>query len=150
MISFLVLRSACCVLLVLATSGAIAQRPNGSSSPSFSCSPSVVGPNDVLVIRKSSTLIEMMVTKPKSKISHLLVMESPEPGMQLLMSTEAFGRAKEVRIPVGELTGFRWIVNGEQEKIFSAPGNYRFTASDNLGSDASDLLSCQVQYRPTK
>lgn len=128
-----------------------AQRQKAWGAADFSCSPRIVGPGDVLVIRKrSSELKEMMVTQPKSKTVHLLVVGSPEPGMQMLMSTEAFASAREVRIPVGTLTGLPWSVGAKQQKVFTVPGIYRITASDTLESDSGDSLDCQVEYRPNK
>lgn len=66
------------------------------------------------------------------------------------MSSEAFARAREIRIPVATLTGFPWSMGAKQEKVFTRPGSYRFTAADTLESDVGDSFDCSVQYRPDK
>lgn len=145
--------AAIALLFAAGCSGATAAAPRrvASGNADFSCSPRIVGPRDVLVIRKnSSELKELMVRQPKSKTVHMLVLGGPEPGMQMLMSSETFARAREVRIPVATLTGQLWSVNFKHEKVFTVPGVYHFTAADTLESDASDLLSCRVEYRPGK
>ena len=146
-------RAAVALLLAAGCAGAIAgaQRQKASGAADFSCSPRIVGPGDVLVIRKnSSELKEMMVKQPKSAAPHFLVVGSPEAGMQMLMSSEAFALAREVRIPVATLTGLPWSFGAKQEKVFTRPGRYRFRAADTLESDAGDSLECQVEYRPGK
>ena len=72
-------RVAAIALLVAAgcagTGSAMAQRQKAAGAADFSCFPRVVGPGDVVVIRKhSSELREMMVTQPKSTAPHMLVM----------------------------------------------------------------------------
>ena len=143
------------ILLVAAAcavaGNAMAQLQKVSRPADFSCSPSIVGPADVLVIRKnSSDLKELMVKQPKSAAPHMLVVGSPEPGTRMLMSTDAFSRAREVRIAVATLTGLPWSYGAVQEKVFTRPGRYRFRAADALESDAGDSLECQVEYRPGK
>ena len=148
-------KGAAVALLVAATcaeaGSAMAQRQKTPGPAVFSCLPRVVGPGDVLVIRKNiSELKELMVRQPKSNVPRMLVLGSPEPGMRMLMSSETFAHAREVKIPVASLTGLAWSAGARQEKVFMAYGIYRFTAADTLESDAGDSLSCRVEYRPGK
>ena len=117
------------------------------NSKIFSCSPAVVGPGDVLVLRKrGSSLRELSVVLPSGSAAHFLVVSDPPPEMRPLMSPDELGKAKVVRIPVSALTGLEWRAGAHQESIFTSPGMYEFFLSTALESEDGGY-SCKVQFR---
>jgi len=114
----------------------------------FRCSPTVVGPDDTLVLSKrSAALRELAVRRPGNKVPHFLVVGLPPEEMKPLMSPDQLSATSEVRIRVAALNGLEWSSNASSEPIFTVPGTYEFWLSTNLESEEGAYV-CRVRYQP--
>ena len=78
------------------------------------------------------------------EIPFFLVVQSPPDDMRALMSREAFGAATRVEVPTSA-TGYKWVGEGGNERIFTTPGTYEVLLSDSLESEEGGHF-CAVDY----
>ena len=132
----------------IASCTASPSHPLSSNPRVFRCSPGTVAHGDTLVLEKDLPgSQELAVRRPGSITPHFLVVGSPPPQMQPLMSPEELGARREVRVPVSQLAGLEWRVGAAQERIFTLPGTYRFILGPNLESEEPGY-TCDVEFQP--
>ena len=131
-------------LIVLPT-GSYAQDGYKSNANVLSCSPSVLGPNDTLVLRLGPKHgSELAIRRLHDRTSYFLVVSGPPAEMTQLMTTEAFSRAKEVKIPA-RYEATPWASDSKKAPIFSKSGKYVVQVSNNLESHGGGHY-CNVQF----
>lgn len=131
-------------LMVLPT-GAYAKEGYKSDAKVLSCSPSVLGPNETLVLRLGPKHgSELAIRRLQDETSYFLVIGSPPAEIKPLMTPEAFSRAKEIKIPA-DYEAVPWASDSKKSPIFSKPGKYVVQVSDNLESHGGGHF-CNVQF----
>jgi hypothetical protein len=113
----------------------------------FDCNPKILAPGDIVVLTKAlPELKELAIHRPGTETSHFLVVESPPPEMQPLLSTRDLEYLERVEINVSDLVGLEWRVDASSEPVFTVPGVYTFILSTVLESE-EPAYACKVQYR---
>lgn len=131
--------------LMISPNGSYAKEGYKSNANVLSCSPTVLKPNDTLVLRLGPKHgSELAIRRLHDQTSYFLVIGSPPAEMKPLMSTQAFSRAKEVKIPAG-YEAVPWTSDSKKAPIFSKSGKYVVQVSDDLESHGGGYF-CNVQY----
>lgn len=132
-------------VFIFLPTGSRAQDGYKSNASVLACSPNVLGPNDTLILRLGPKHgSELAIRRLHDQTSYFLVIGSPPAEMKPLMTTEAFSRAKEVKIPAG-YEAVPWASDSKKAPIFSKSGKYVVQVSDNLESHGRGHY-CNVQF----
>lgn len=116
----------------------------------FSCGIEYKDGNQYLWLSKSNNNFdELAILKPGESTSHFLIVGSPPQKMKSLMEKRAFAAGSMFEFPVLEIEGLQWKSDSKSEKIFTAEGEYEFSISTSLESDAGGF-TCSVKYKPSK
>ena len=101
----------------------------------FKCAPNEITLNDSVTISLSeNSFKELAVFRESDKTWLFLVVGGAPKEMKSLMSPSELKSKNAVSL-TPETTGFRWEVNGYNERIFNAPGKYTVYNSDILESE---------------
>lgn len=113
----------------------------------LACSPTNLGPSDTLVLtlgRKHG--FELAITRRADNIPFFLVVSAPPTDMKSLMSPDEFAKARRVTFKTTN-TGYAWVKDGGNERVFTAPGKYTVSVSEVLESERGGYI-CTVTYAP--
>ena len=88
---------------------------------------------------------ELAIVRESDETPYFLVVQGPPPDMRSLMLRDLFAVASRVDMPAS-ITGYKWIGDGGNERIFTSPGEYVVIVSDNLEGEAGGN-SCAIDYR---
>jgi len=88
---------------------------------------------------------EMSIWRVADQRPFFLVVQGPPADMHSLMSREEFAAAKTVTL-TPDTTGFAWVYDGGNEKIFTLEGEYRIHVSEILESERGGH-TCSVIFR---
>jgi hypothetical protein len=88
---------------------------------------------------------ELAIVREADETPYYLVVQAPPPGMRALMLRNLFAVATRVEMPAS-VTGYRWLGEGGNERIFTTPGEYVVVISDDLESGTPGH-SCAIDYR---
>ena len=87
---------------------------------------------------------ELGIVREESEVPYFLVVQSPPDEMRSLMARNEFGIATHVEVP-STATGFKWLGEGGNERIFTTPGTYEVLISNSLESEEGGHM-CVVEY----
>ena len=87
---------------------------------------------------------ELGIVREQGEVPYFLVIQGPPPEMQTLMARGEFGAATRVEVPASA-TGYKWLGEGGNERIFTTPGTYEGLISNSLESEEGGHM-CVVEY----
>ena len=88
---------------------------------------------------------ELAIVREADETPYFLVVQSPPPDMRPFMLRNLFAVATRVEMPAS-ITGYKWIGDGGNERIFTSPGEYTVVMSNDLESEIGGH-SCAIDYR---
>ena len=111
----------------------------------LSCSPAMLHNGEPLVLTLGAGHgSELGVVREEGEVPYFMVIQGPPDDMKTLMARGEFGAATRVEVP-SDATGFRWVGEGGNERIFTTPGTYEVLISNSLESEDGGHM-CVVQY----
>ncbi|TDK29522.1 hypothetical protein [Luteimonas terrae] len=132
-------------MLALATPSDGDNTPWSSNPRMLACAPEVLRPPAPLVLSLGPGHgRELAIRRVADDRWYFLVVQQPLEGTPLLMTPEAFTRAKRVEVPMS-FEG-RASVESPLAPVFRTPGAYEVYVSDALESDLGGHV-CKIEYR---
>jgi exonuclease VII large subunit len=106
----------------------------------LSCKPSILKLGQTLEVKLGKNHgKELAVRRHRDNHWFFLVVGSPPSDMKSLMTPEEFKNTKEFKIEP-DTTGYEWIANGKNKKIFAEEGEYSIYTSDILESEVGGFV----------
>jgi hypothetical protein len=113
----------------------------------LACSPSKLGPSDTLVLTLGPKHgRELAITRHMDNIPFFLVVSQPPADMKSVMSPDEFAKARRVTFKT-TATGYAWVKDRGNERVFTTPGKYTIRVSEVLESERGGYR-CTVTYAP--
>jgi hypothetical protein len=113
----------------------------------LACSPTKLGPSDTLVLTLGPKHgRELAITRHGDNIFFFLVVSLPPADMKSLMSPDEFAKARRVTFKTTD-TGYAWVKDRGNERVFTMPGKYTVRVSEVLESERGGHR-CTVTYAP--
>jgi hypothetical protein len=88
---------------------------------------------------------ELAIHRHSDNAPYFLVVQLPPADMRILMTREEFAEATTVRLSTAT-SGYKWVKDGGNERIFTTPGTYTIQVSEVLESEIGGY-TCTVEYR---
>jgi len=112
----------------------------------LNCTPAAFGDSEFLLVTLGPGHgAELAILRHSDDAPYFLVVQSPPADMRILMTREEFAEATTVRLSTAT-SGYRWVKDGENERIFTTPGRYTIQVSELLESELGGH-TCTVEYR---